>query len=90
MCILECFEVSKDIEQKNVIKHEQNVMSPLDCHNICEKNTLCQWFLMNHRNTNMRGCWLLKKDPHFEDSMLKSLVIGPPSCSKYIVCILCI
>ena len=81
--VLDCFEIPKQATYDNAILHEQHVISPLECYDICENNRKCKFFLINHRKTNMRGCWLLKSDPHSEKAMLQSKVIGPSSCSKY-------
>ena len=84
---LECFEVPKDVAHQNAIATEtisitRTVLSSLECFELCEADISCNFFLFNLRNTNMRGCWLLKKDPHLLDPMTKSVLIGPSYCSK--------
>ena len=85
--ILECFERAKDIAHENAIITEtisttKDIVSPLECFELCEAEIECSFFLVNLRNTNMRGCWLLKKDPHLIDPMTQTLVMGPSYCRK--------
>ena len=85
--IVECFEVDKDSTRENVISHEKTILSQLECLNICEKTMECYFSWVNLRNTSMRGCWLLKRDPHFEDAINQTYLIGPSHCSKIILII---
>ena len=87
--IPECFEVTKDVTAENLILHEKTILSSFECYNMCTNNTGCNFYIVNHRDTQMRGCWLLSKDPHFEDSTQQSLIIGSDYCSKSYKCLYC-
>ena len=87
--IPECFEVTKDVTAENLILHEKTILSSFECHNMCTNNAGCNFYIVNHRDTQMRGCWLLPKDPHFEDSTQQSLIIGSDYCSKSYKCLYC-
>ena len=83
----ECFEVAKDVEHQNAISTETisittSVVSSIECFEFCETEEDCNFALVNLRNTNMRGCWLLRKDPHVLNTMTKTDLIGPSHCRK--------
>ena len=78
----ECYEISKDIRTENVIRHENAILAPFECYDICTNTIGCNFYLINHRVTPMRGCWLFYNDPHFKSSTQQSQIIGSSYCSK--------
>ena len=84
----DCFEIHRDVGHRNMIINEnvsvnQTARSPLECLKACELEKDCKFYMLNLRNTNLRGCWLLRNDPHFGDTGLKTEIIGPSHCSKH-------
>ena len=81
---LVCFEQTKELGSKNIVSIIRNILSPIECSELCEAQDDCNFSLVNLRNTNMRGCWLLKKDPQGLDPMTKTVLTGPSHCRKLI------
>ena len=83
----DCFELAKDVANQNAIITDtisitSSVLSSIECFELCEAEEDCNFALLNLRNTNMRGCWLLRKDPHVLNPMTKTDLIGPSHCRK--------
>ena len=77
-----CFEQTKELGSKNIVSIIRNILSPIECSELCDAQDDCNFSRVNLRNTNVRGCWLLKKDPQGLDPMTKTVLTGPSQCRK--------
>ena len=85
----DCYELAQDVSHQNAIITEtisitRSVLSQIECLESCEAEKDCNFAYVNLRNTNMRGCWLLRKDPYLLNPLTKSVLMGPSYCRKLI------
>ena len=67
------------MSNNNEIQHYSTVLSQWECHKLCEAHGECNRFDINYRNTNRRGCWLLKDE---NTALSKTDVLGPSYCAE--------